>query len=48
MINIDLITMYPRVFMLNNIGSEYGINFYDKFIFDDSDPNFVDTLLFMI
>ena len=44
MINIDAdhnpYTGYP----INNIGSEYGINFFDKFIFDDSDPNFVDTL----
>jgi len=30
----------------NNIGSEYGINFFDKFIFDDSNTNFVDTLSF--
>ena len=28
----------------NNIGSEYGINFFDKFIFDDSNTSFVDTL----
>ena len=28
----------------NNIGSEYGINFFGKFIFDDSNINFVDTL----
>ena len=31
---------------VNNIGSECGINFFDRFIFDDSDPNFVDTLSF--
>ena len=30
----------------NNIGSEYGINFFGKFIFDDSNINFVDTLSF--
>ena len=30
----------------NNIGSEYGINFFGKFIFDDSNTNFVDTLSF--
>jgi len=30
----------------NNIGSEYGINFLGKFIFDDSNINFVDTLSF--
>ena len=30
----------------NYIGSEYGINFFDKFIFDDSNENFVDTLSF--
>ena len=33
-------------FFVNNIGSEYGINFFDRFIFDDSDSNFVDTLSF--
>lgn len=30
----------------NYIGSEYGINFFDRFIFDDSYENFVDTLSF--
>ena len=30
----------------NNIGSEYGINFFEKFIFDDSNENIVDTLSF--
>ena len=31
---------------INNIGSEYGINFFGKFIFDDTNENFVDTLSF--
>ncbi|MAO71918.1 MAG: hypothetical protein CMD02_05360 [Flavobacteriales bacterium] len=46
MINIDADNNVSTGFYVNNIGSEYGINFYDKFIFDDSDPNFVDTLSF--
>ena len=33
-------------FYTNNIGSEYGINFFEKFIFDDSNENIVDTLSF--
>lgn len=33
-------------YTINNIGSEYGINFFGKFIFDDSNINFVDTLSF--
>ena len=44
MINIDADNNRFTGYSINNIGSEYGINFFDKFIFDDSDPNFVDTL----
>ena len=44
MINIDADNNRFTGYSINNIGSEYGINFLDKFIFDDSDPNFVDTL----
>ena len=43
MINIDADNNISTGFSTNNIGSEYGINF-DKFIFDDTDPNMVDTL----
>ena len=45
-INIDADNNVSTGFFVNNIGSEYGINFFDRFIFDDSDPNFVDTLSF--
>mgnify|MGYP001262355975 CR=1 FL=1 len=44
MINIDADNNASTGFYTNNIGSEYGINFFDKFIFDDTDPNMVDTL----
>ena len=44
MINIDADNNVSTGYSVNNIGSEYGINFFDKFIFDDSDPNLVDTL----
>ena len=44
MINIDADNNTNTGYFTNNIGSEYGINFFDKFIFDDTDPNFVDTL----
>ena len=44
MINIDADNNVSTGYSTNNIGSEYGINFFDKFIFDDSDPNLVDTL----
>ena len=44
MINIDADNNASTGFSTNNIGSEYGINFFDKFIFDDTDPNMVDTL----
>ena len=44
MINIDSDNNASTGYSINNIGSEYGINFFDKFIFDDSDPNLVDTL----
>ncbi|MDC0202078.1 hypothetical protein OAJ56_02420, partial [Flavobacteriales bacterium] len=43
-INIDADNNSSTGFSTNNIGSEYGINFFDKFIFDDTDPNLVDTL----
>tara|TARA_B100001758_G_scaffold143649_1_gene123743 strand:- start:408 stop:2408 length:2001 start_codon:yes stop_codon:yes gene_type:complete len=46
MINIDADNNASTGFSINNIGSEYGINFFDKFIFDDTDPNMVDTLSF--
>ena len=44
MINIDADNNVSTGYFTNNIGSEYGINFFDKFIFDDSDSNLVDTL----
>ena len=44
MINIDADNNMSTGYSTNNIGSEYGINFFDKFIFDDSDSNLVDTL----
>jgi hypothetical protein len=44
MINIDADNNASTGYFTNNIGSEYGINFFDKFIFDDTDPNMVDTL----
>jgi hypothetical protein len=44
MISIDADNNASTGFSTNNIGSEYGINFFDKFIFDDTDPNMVDTL----
>jgi len=44
MINIDADNNISTGYATNNIGSEYGINFFDKFIFDDSDSNLVDTL----
>ena len=43
-INIDADNNSSTGYFTNNIGSEYGINFFDKFIFDDSDSNVVDTL----
>ena len=43
-INIDADNNMSTGYSTNNIGSEYGINFFDKFIFDDSDSNLVDTL----
>ena len=44
MINIDADNNSSTGFSTNNIGSEYGINFFNRFIFDDTDPNNVDTL----
>jgi endonuclease/exonuclease/phosphatase family metal-dependent hydrolase len=44
MINIDADNNASTGYSTNNIGSEYGINFFDKFIFDDTDPNLIDTL----
>ena len=44
MINIDADNNASTGFSTNNIGSEYGINFFDKFIFDDTNPNSIDTL----
>ena len=45
-IYIDADNNYSTGYATNNIGSEYGINFFGKFIFDDSNINFVDTLSF--
>ena len=46
MINIDADNNASTGYSTNNIGSEYGINFLNKFIFDDTNPNptIVDTL----
>ena len=43
-INIDADNNASTGYYTNNIGSEYGINFYDKFIFDDTNFPVVDTL----
>ena len=43
-INIDVDNNSSTGYYTNNIGSEYGINFFDKFIFDDSNYPVVDTL----
>jgi len=45
-IYLDSDNNYSTGYSTNNIGSEYGINFFGKFIFDDSNENFVDTLSF--
>ena len=44
MINIDADHNSSTGYFTNNIGSEYGINFFDKFIFDDTNFPVVDTL----
>tara|TARA_B100001250_G_scaffold334074_1_gene299866 strand:- start:5821 stop:7791 length:1971 start_codon:yes stop_codon:yes gene_type:complete len=44
MINIDADNNPSTGFATNNIGSEYGIHFFERFIFDDTNPNLVDTL----
>ena len=44
MIHIDADNDQSTGFSINNIGSEYGINFYNKFIFDDTNYPNVDTL----
>jgi len=44
MINIDADNNSSTGYSTNNIGSEYGINFYNKFIYDDTDYPNVDTL----
>ena len=44
MINIDADNNSFTGYYTNNIGSEYGINFFDKFIFDDTNFPIVDTL----
>jgi len=44
MINIDADNNPATGYYTNNIGSEYGINFFDKFIFDDTNFPIVDTL----
>ena len=44
MIQIDADNNTSTGYFTNNIGSEYGINFYHKFIFDDTDYPNVDTL----
>jgi len=43
-INIDTDNNSLTGYYTNNIGSEYGINFFDKFIFDDTNYPSVDTL----
>ena len=43
-VNIDADNNISTGFSVNNIGSEYGINFFEKFVFDDTDSNLVDTL----
>ncbi len=43
-INIDADNNHNTGYYTNNIGSEYGINFFDKFIFDDTNFPIVDTL----
>jgi len=46
MINIDSDNNASTGYSTNNIGSEYGVNFFNRFIFDDTNPNpnIVDTL----
>jgi endonuclease/exonuclease/phosphatase family metal-dependent hydrolase len=44
MINIDADNNSSTGYYTNNIGSEYGMNFFDKFIFDDTNFPIVDTL----
>ena len=44
MIQIDTDNNPYTGYYTNNIGSEYGINFFDKFIFDDTSFPTVDTL----
>ncbi len=44
MVNIDADNNASTGYFTNNIGSEYGINFFDKFIFDDTNFPIVDTL----
>ena len=43
-INIDADNNSSTGYYTNYIGSEYGINFFDKFIFDDTNFPIVDTL----
>ena len=43
-INIDADNNPSTGYFTNGIGSEYGINFFDKFIFDDTNYPTVDTL----
>ena len=43
-INIDADNNPSTGYFTNGIGSEYGINFFDKFIFDDTNYPAVDTL----
>ena len=43
-IQIDADNNPATGYFTNNIGSEYGINFFDKFIFDDTGFPIVDTL----
>lgn len=44
MINIDADNDVSTGYYTNNIGSEYGVNFFDKFIFDDTNFPIVDSL----
>jgi len=46
MIHIDADNDQSTGFSTNNIGSEYGVNFFNRLVFDDTNPNpnIVDTL----
>ena len=44
MINIDADNNASTGYSTNNIGSEYGIDFFNRLIFDDTNPNMTVTL----